>query len=574
MSRALSESLGWLRRQVISYLAILALLLAGSWLFTEYHRAKALSAERQAADATVQQNEAAAARAQASVVLADRALAAKFAAVGRAHEMAQQEQLARERERDAHRAQHWPWPGLYGPAALAQSRLLDEQVAALQRATRAAQDSLEAAEALRDSAAALLRLEQEARGKRAEAERLRGQWRRLSALHPIEQRFPWASVWADLDRLKNEVERLQQEAVGAEKRHGEIAAAAARSREVYDGVRARAALERAQAGLQEARSRHSGLTQALDQNRYQRLQRQWRGFLSNKTGFALVALLILLGAILSRLAVKLLLYYVVAPFASRRPPVRLLGAYESLAFARPVPPARAGRISDESLSIRLGEADELLVRPEYLQSSSENSVKRTVWLLNAALPFTSVLSGMYLLTRVRSSAGDEVVLSPAHDAFDELCMIELPTGAAFVCQPRSLAAVVQPRGQGLHVTRHWRMGTVHAWLTFQLRFLVFDGPCKLILKGRRGVRMEAAGGGRLINQAATLGFDASVPYSTVRTETFVPYWLGKDELFNDRFGGIDGSYVYEERPLDRRGNVLLGRGLEGLSEGVLKVFGI
>ena len=29
-----------------------------------------------------------------------------------------------------------------------------------------------------------------------------------------------------------------------------------------------------------------------------------------------------------------------------------------------------------------------------------------------------------------------------------------------------------------------------------------------------------------------------VPYGTVRTETFVPYWLGKEQLFNDRFGGI------------------------------------
>jgi hypothetical protein len=86
--------------------------------------------------------------------------------------------------------------------------------------------------------------------------------------------------------------------------------------------------------------------------------------------------------------------------------------------------------------------------------------------------------------------------------------------------------------------------------------------------------MEPAGAGRLVSQAATLGFDASVPYSTVRTETFVPYWLGKDDLFNDRFGGIDGSYLYEERPLDRRGNALTGRGLQGLSEAVLKVFGI
>jgi hypothetical protein len=214
------------------------------------------------------------------------------------------------------------------------------------------------------------------------------------------------------------------------------------------------------------------------------------------------------------------------------------------------------------------------VRPEYLQSSSQQSHKRTAWLLNPALPFTSLLSGMYLLTRVRSQAGDTLVLSPGRDPFDELCVVELAPGAALVCQPRSLAAVMQRMGGRVRITRHWRVGSLHAWLTFQLRFLVFHGPCRLVLKGRRGVRMESAGGGRLINQAATLAFDAGVPYSNVRTETFVPYWLGREDLFNDRFGGLQGSYLYEERPTDHRGGALVGRGVQGLSDAVLRIFGI
>lgn len=574
MSRALSESLGWFRRQALSYLLILAVLLVGSWLFNEYRRMNALSAELQAAEAAVRQGEAEAARARAGVALADQVLAARLAGVQRARDLVQQELLAKTAERDAHRGKYWPWAGLHGVEPLIESKLLDEQVALLQRAARTAQEKLEAAQAQRDSTTALDALAQQARGKRAEAGRLRAEWHRLNDAHPIEQQLPWAPVRHELQRLKNEVERLQHEAVQAEKRHRALSVAAVRTREIADRLRSLAAQASAEAALGDARAKQAGVAQALQQNPYQRLRAKLGGFLEDKSRFFLLAFAILLGAILARLAVKLLLYYMVAPFASGRAPVRLLPAYEARAFAQAARSARGGRISAESLAIRLKDDEELLVRPEYIQSSAEQASKRTAWLLNASLPFTSLLSGMYLLTRVRSATEDEVVLSPAQDAFDELCLIALPPGAAFVCQPRSLAGVVQSRGHGLRVTRHWRLGHLHAWLTFQLRFLVFHGPCKLVLKGRRGVRMEAAGGGRLINQAATMGFDASVPYSNVRSETFVPYWLGKDELFNDRFTGVDGSYVYEERPLDRRGNAVVGRGLEGLAEGVLKVFGI
>lgn len=570
MSRALSESLGWLRRQALNYLVILSILLAGSWLLAEYARARALAAEHQAAATTARQHRDAAARAQARLALADQVLAAHLATVRQARDLAQQQLAAKEREREAHRAQHWPWAGLHGPEALLQSRLLDEEVNLLRRAVGAAQDRLDTAEAMRKSASALQRLEQQARSRRAEADRLRRQWHALSAANPIAQRLPWAAVGAELDRIKQQVERLQQEAVAAE----QAIVAAARSRELAAWLQERTALAAAQAALQEAEARQAAVARALADNRYQRLQQALRGFVADKQRLFVLALGILVAALASRLLLKLLLYYAVAPWASRRRAVRLLGAFEGRAFVQPVSRGREGRLSAESLALRLAPHTELLVRPEYLQSSPEHAAKRTAWLLDPSLPLSSLLAGMYLLTRVRCDADDPIVLSPARDPFEEVCLVELPPGCALVCQPRSLAGVVRQRGEPTRVTRHWRIGSLHAWLTFQLRFLVFHGPCQLALKGRRGVRMEPAGGGRLIDQAATIGFDASVPCSSVRTETFVPYWLGKEGLFKDRFGGIDGSYLYEERPLDRRGNALVGRGLEGLADGVLKLFGI
>jgi hypothetical protein len=167
-----------------------------------------------------------------------------------------------------------------------------------------------------------------------------------------------------------------------------------------------------------------------------------------------------------------------------------------------------------------------------------------------------------------------VVISATKDPLSEVGIIELAEGAAFVCQPRSLAAVIQESDRPIRITRHWRLGSLQAWLTLQLRFLVFHGPGQLVMKGCRGIRIESAGGGRLINQAATLGFSANLDYANTRCETFVSYWSGKEDLFNDLFTGAPGVYVYEEMPDLKRKSGITGRGLEGFSDALLKVFGV
>ena len=50
---------------------------------------------------------------------------------------------------------------------------------------------------------------------------------------------------------------------------------------------------------------------------------------------------------------------------------------------------------------------------------------------------------------------------------------------------------------------------------------------------------------RMINQAATLGFSANALYANTRCETFVAWWTGAEDLFNDLFTGDAGVFVYE-----------------------------
>ncbi len=230
-------------------------------------------------------------------------------------------------------------------------------------------------------------------------------------------------------------------------------------------------------------------------------------------------------------------------------------------------------MSAVSQPVVLEENQELLVQPEYLQSTSLQARKSTKWLLNARIPFSSLLSGMFMLTRVGPAGAEPVVISATKDPLSEVGVIDLAEGAAFVCQPRSLAGVIQDGRHPIRITRHWRLWSLHAWLTLQLRFLVFHGPGQLVMKGCRGIRIESAGTGRLINQAATLGFSANLDYANTRCETFVSYWAGKEDLFNDLFTGGSGVYVYEEMP-DLKRTAGVGRHLEGFTDAILKIFGV
>jgi hypothetical protein len=284
-----------------------------------------------------------------------------------------------------------------------------------------------------------------------------------------------------------------------------------------------------------------------------------------------LALGIMVGILLLPIAVKALFYFVLAPLAGRLAPVRILPLAEPPPFPRPP-------TSMVSASLEIAPGSELLVQPEFLQSSSQPAVKRTRWFLNPRLPFASIASGMFALTSIRpeGTTPTRVTISSQRDPFSEIGVIAIPDRAAMVIQPRSLAGIVKPAGAPTHITRHWRLGSLHAWLTLQLRYLVFHGPCTLLLKGCRGVRTEAPQPDqpRLINQAATLGFSANLEYRTIRCETFVPYLRGQEELFNDLFAGGPGWFVYEEMPAREGRYGLTGRGLEGLTDAFLKAFGI
>lgn len=284
---------------------------------------------------------------------------------------------------------------------------------------------------------------------------------------------------------------------------------------------------------------------------------------------AFPAFLILLGSILTPIAIKAFIYFLIAPSVSKTKAVQLL-------------PECGGTLElkncDVSVPILLEHGDELIVHSDYLQASGTGPGKNTKVLFSWKMPFTSIAAGLFMMVSVKNKkeATAKVTVSPKKDLFDKIAHLRIPTGSAAVIYPRSLIGVLVKNNDSVKITRHWNLFNLHSWITFQFRYLVIHGESSVLMRGCRGVRTETVHqkNAKMQDQNATVGFSANLKYSCERCETFLDYLLGRDALFNDKFSGENGVYLTEEIP--HRGNKtgFFGRGLEGLLDGVLKGFGI
>jgi hypothetical protein len=381
--------------------------------------------------------------------------------------------------------------------------------------------------------------------------------------HPVAIHIPSLWPYQRLQVLAAELPDLQKQAIDAQVRIDSLAFTVGLTERKL--TETRATFLTGHASVEQAMATIDAMIERL------RLE-VGEGFWSSVRSQLLLAGGVLASIILAPVGIKALLYFVVAPWASRQKPICVLPD-TGAPLDKPGHPVRMVS-SGVSLSILLEEDEELLLHSNYVQSASVASGKSIAWVLSWSYILTSLAAGMYALTRILPYRSEPTVVSSSQDASVEVALIEVPEGSAIIFHPHYLVGVVQKHDKPIRITSHWRLGHLHSWLTLQLRYLVFHGAARLIVKGCRGVRLESSGSGRLVNQAATLGFSANLQYSVTRCETFVSYWRGEQELFNDKFSGDSGFYIYEEMPSRTGTSGITGRGLEGLADSALKVFGI
>lgn len=335
-------------------------------------------------------------------------------------------------------------------------------------------------------------------------------------------------------------------------------------------VRARLEVERAALRLQRLQREMAADTQqlsaaairALDDASEAAKRSVWNNAEDAFRRYGGTALWIVIGGILSPVFLKAFAFLVIAPLAAKAAPVRIY---------RPGRAMKASR-SAVSLDVPIDHHTELLVRSRVQDRPADVEVSDK-YLLNNWMPFACIAAGLVNLQRFRSRTLDHVTVSGTDEEHNEVAMIEVPEGGAVVLQPRALIGVLKPLNRKLRIDRPWRLRWLISWITCQFRYIVFHGPCTLIVQGRRGVRVKDSTDDRATNKRLVLGFDASLAYGAARTGSFRPYLFGQASLFDDRFSGA-GSYIYEERSATFGKGGIWGRGFKGIGDAILSALGI
>lgn len=271
--------------------------------------------------------------------------------------------------------------------------------------------------------------------------------------------------------------------------------------------------------------------------------------------------------------VKLIAYYGLAPLLSRGRPIRFADAAQ-------VPPSVSG--SRVSIDVALWPGEVLRLKEKFLQASDENLSRKTRFVLDWRIPFTSVACGLIELVELRQAhaAGEaRVTFSTSDDPHTELAEVTIPPDSSLILRPSFLAGVITPPGEDLKIRRRWAIWRWQSWVTLQFRFFEFVGPCRLVVAGSRGVRAEvlretegARRPARRTNQVATIGFTPDLDYLPVRAETFWGYYRNMNPLFDDLFSGPGLFLLQETSRVGEEGKT--GNFWATVWNGVLKVFGM
>lgn len=235
-------------------------------------------------------------------------------------------------------------------------------------------------------------------------------------------------------------------------------------------------------------------------------------------------------------------YFVVMPWVERAPALTLVEDGEgALVLGRGV----------RTLEIALTDGEVCWARADYVRPVSGKTGSQ--WLFDWRAPLVSYAAGLSVLTRIEGEAGAGVLatLASPSDSDCYLLDVRLDEHPGFVFHPRHLVAVVGH----VELFTVWRLFSIHAWLTGQVRYIGVRGSGRCVLEGFGDILVQpATDKPSKIEQELLVGFDARLRYSTARTEAFLPYFLGRTRLVDDVFSGR-GSYVWQKNTRNRQQTV-------------------
>jgi hypothetical protein len=242
---------------------------------------------------------------------------------------------------------------------------------------------------------------------------------------------------------------------------------------------------------------------------------------------------------------RALWYLGLMPLVERRPPLRLVPA-DAEGQALPGP-------SEPELPIEVPAGGELFVRSQYV--ARERGRPRTKFVYGGwRHPFTSAASGLIELEWFRPEQEPiTLTLGNTRDPDSQLLRLDLREHPGFVVHPSALVALTG----GLRLRRRWQLFRLHAWLTFQLRFVLVEGTGSVFVEGRGVVSAEESSDAlSRVGQERVLGFDGRLDCLAVRARPFWPILVGRRGMVDDGFRGAGLFLLTRTEPGKREGSAL------------------
>lgn len=258
-----------------------------------------------------------------------------------------------------------------------------------------------------------------------------------------------------------------------------------------------------------------------------------------KTGLVIFLLVLFIPYVYGLLA-----YYILAPLIKRAPPL--------IITPRDGHPHLSATESAPAAKIHLHPNQEMVARPEFLQGSQEDLKFSTCWIWKWSYPFTCIVCGLSMLTRVHNSSTNnqtrQITFSHQEDGMLEVAKISVPDGGSIVIRPRFIAGLVHDRDKEPRIRAVWVFTRLHAWVTFQFRYFLIEGPVDVLVAAGRGVQIEPLDENCKYfrgNRNRTIAFSPELGYNSIRTETLIGYLRKKNPLFDDYFTGT--GVVYKQQ---------------------------
>ena len=241
------------------------------------------------------------------------------------------------------------------------------------------------------------------------------------------------------------------------------------------------------------------------------------------------------------LCIQPLIYYIWAPLVEACAPVCFCGSEPA---ADPAP--AAGEKGVKLTAVPVPPGDCLLVRDEeytagYTEFEDSRLRKGTQMMLSWRLWYMSWRCGLHVLTRFSnpddSSRTHEVNIT-SNDPDEYFSVITVEPGQRYYITPADIVAV----SGGVDIRAHWRLW-LPAWCMGQVRAYVASGRGTVVVRAVGGITADTLEPGQVTVRKLHSLICASqgVQLHVRRTETLIPYLLGKATLFDLRLQG-HGTY--------------------------------